>query len=176
MLIELRHWLLALISFVLWSSSAQALQVALIAFQDASGKIVPLEAGGHYGHVALRVQMPDGKLQWLHAHPYYGVVLQQDISHKNEVIDIFSAGTEEIQYEHIRDYVGLKYDPQFRWEDPLTTYCSKLVGQILNMKPKPMHFDAPFWKDQKDHLQSGALGISPDDIYRELLNRGFKKN
>jgi hypothetical protein len=160
----------------LWVSTSQArVSVAFFELRDQAGKLIQLEPGGRFGHVAIEV---DGG--WLHADIYRGSEWVSSWkkmgwidTDKNHVVVLSDDGLEDIHFVRIQSLVGLPYDPGFRWDDLSSTYCSKLIAQILDVPPSPMDFSAEYWKDKRD-LPVGQPGVSPDGLYRELKRRGFQ--
>lgn len=62
--------------------------------------------------------------------------------------------------------MGKSFDFNFEWDNN-KTYCAKLVGKALNMKPTPMNFAGTHYAIFKpDWLKRHDPGLSPDQIYK----------
>ena len=165
----LRHWLSA---YLLYSFSVQAeVRVAFLTATDSKGKPVQLEKDGRFSHVAIWVE---GK--WLHSYinrPVEWVETLEDYGMIGEVL--VDPKASPITFEQIKKLLELPYDPSYAWNNSQSTYCAKLVGLLLGVKPLPMSFSSERWKDT-ELLPVGELGLSPDDIYDALVNRGYRSN
>ncbi|HEY8269461.1 MAG TPA: hypothetical protein VIG33_01125 [Pseudobdellovibrionaceae bacterium] len=65
--------------------------------------------------------------------------------------------------------LGRAFDFNFEWNNN-KTYCAKLVGKALNMKPSPMNFAGTHYAIvHPEWLQRHDLGLSPDQIYEFAL-------
>lgn len=140
----------ALISILLiMSLDARAIASVKVAFfehRTKDGQLQPIEEGGHLYHVAIQ----NGEV-WMNAKPYYGVHEVSDVRVVGDlysVIEIpFTPAMEDFERQR-----GKTFNMHTDWRDVHTTYCSKLVAQILNIRPIP--------------LKKGiGLGLSPDDLY-----------
>jgi len=152
------------------SASFAQVRVAFFEMKDPTGVRVELEPGGQFFHVAL--QLKDGS--WIHTHPYYGVQVVEDLRKIGEPKSMLaSALWREIDREKIFHELGKPFDFKFRWFDPETTYCSKLVGQLLGLSPLPSSFSGAIWKSL-DLDATNPVGLSPDDLFYLLLSNGFK--
>lgn len=131
---------------------------------------VELEPGGRFVHVAISYQ--NG---WLHVHPRRGVEWRKSLPKLGFLSEILhNSQVPDPNPEVVAKWLGLPYDFQFRWEATDSSYCSKLVAQLLNIAPSPMEFDENIWgKDTADQAR-GKLGISPDEVFRALLKRGYR--
>ncbi len=62
-------------------------------------------------------------------------------------------------------YKYVKFDWYSRWDDPITSHCSKFVGQLLGLDPrKPQHTGA------EGFFYPVSFSLSPDDIFDILSN------
>jgi hypothetical protein len=143
-------------------------QVAFLEIETSQGTI-QLEKGGRFSHVAISY-----KNRWLHTHPYFGVqlVTTRDLEKIGDITNIIELpGHPEPSENFVQQVLGKPYDRFFSW-DGEGYYCSKLVAKALGLKPTPMNFEATIWSK---HLtkNKGQLGLSPDDIFHELLSRGY---
>lgn len=69
--------------------------------------------------------------------------------------------------------MGKAFDFNFIWDND-KTYCSKLVGKALNMKPVPMNFAGTHYAIVKpEWLKRHDLGLSPDQIYEFAVRHSF---
>ncbi len=147
------------------SLSAQArITVAFLEVRDYNGKVVQLEPGGQFAHVAISYK--DG---WLHAHPVRGVefIHRKTLERIGAIkVGISLPNAPEITEAIANKYLGKAYDSEFSWTDD-KMYCSELVAKILGFPPEPMYFDPKLWPPQYDAL-NGLPGISPDDLYERL--------
>ncbi len=145
-------------------------EVAFLEVRKWDGTLLQLEPNGRYAHVAIRVEG-----QWLQAHPQRGVELTNNFADIGKIAAILvNTEAPNILRKDIQKFVGLPYDHKFNWADTHTSYCSKLVGQILGIPPRPMIFEGPAWAGQID-LPEGAPGLSPDGLFRDLLDRGYQR-
>jgi hypothetical protein len=148
-------------------ASAPAAQVAFLEVIE-DGKTVQLEPGGQFFHVAIRY-----KDKWLHAHTYHGVSLVESLDrYGDNAVVLTNSNVPDPSDELVAKLLGRKFDFSFRWNDPESTYCTKLVAEILGVPPRPMTFAAPIWQTLP-HGNSGELGLSPDELFHDLVNRGY---
>jgi hypothetical protein len=134
-------------------------EVAFFEYRTKDGRLVSIEPDGQRYHVAIKT-----KQGWLHSHPFYGVVLEENIHKIGQLVSVLSSDILIDDRDFEKEY-GKKFSITDSWDDRTSTYCSKLVAQILNIKPSLM-------KNGK------GWGLSPDDIYFELkhLNYSEKKS
>ncbi len=158
----------------LFASNANAeIKVAFFRCYTPSLKAVQLTPGGKFCHVAI-----SHNGGWLHAHPVDGVKWKKNLPEitggrcENILIDISAPA---VPHEEVTPWIGKPYDASFRWETKEATYCSKLVGCLLKVPPTLMTFKSPFWNGFKD-LPVNEVGISPDEIYHELLRRNYQED
>jgi len=148
------------------TTSIAPAKVAFVQILNPQGAVVQLEPGGSYAHIAISY-----KGAWLHAHPYRGVeIISSEQLAKMGVVDVMTVtDTPEPSEAQIRKVLGKPYDLDFRWEGE-KYYCSKLVGKLLNLEPLPMNFSSALWRNHPS--TNRRRGLSPDDIFQELLRRG----
>lgn len=156
-----------------YPSSAQAgVHVAFFEIRDTSGRLVQLEVNGRFAHVAISYRGG-----WLHAHPIRGVERVESLSEIGAATEILvQPSLPDLSEANVAPFLGRAYDPRFRWDDLSSTYCSKLVAQLLAVEPIPMTFATEHWSDRSElpHLEPG---LSPDDLYTILKSgRGFASN
>lgn len=156
--------------FGLLSSVGNAVEVAFFTFRKPDGTVLELEPRGKFAHVAIRVGS-----QWMHAHPYRGVDFVDRLSQiGHEWTVLANDNVQPLSLMNVARFTKLKYDSRFRWEAEDSTYCSKLVGQILKIDPLPAAFEVQAWDHLRTEQREGSLGLSPDDLFTILKKRGFK--
>jgi hypothetical protein len=157
-----------LISFLI-SLPAHAADVAFLEAHDQNGKILELEPGGRFFHVAIRVGD-----QWLHAHPKGGVRLVSDLSPYGDAMTILRDNSvADPQLARFMSWLGKPFDFAFSWSNSQATYCTRLVAELLDVPPQTMHYSSETWK-MHAFRNDGAPGLSPDDLYRALWRRGYR--
>ena len=140
-------------------------QIAFMEFYSPEGKLIQLEPGGRFAHVAV-----SHKGNWLHAHPQRGVELTntyelQKLGRIARVIELRQMS--ELSDEMIRRFLGKPYDRDFTWSDD-RIYCSELIAKIFGIPPEPMHFDTTLWPPQYWKFE-GLPGISPDKLFTHMV-------
>ena len=151
-----------------FKSSAQ-ISVAFFEVRDSKGEIVSLEAGGQFVHVAISYYGG-----WLHSYPGLGVSWVQSVYEIGDPHTILeNKDIPALTAKQVTSYFGLPFDKSYRWHPKDSTYCSKLVGQLLNIPPQPMSFSGSAWGEVMVKGK-GRVGLSPDDLYQELPKMGFK--
>lgn len=161
-------------SLHVWAAPAVApavapVEVVFFELYD-KGKRVELEAGGQYYHVAIKTEAG-----WLHSHPgAEGVTFLKDLSQiSKKFVILENPNAKAVSLMDVHRYLGLPFDFFYRWNDERTSYCSKLVAQILGIPPKPMSFSSEHW-GQAFGIERGEVGLSPDDLFDALLERGYR--
>ncbi len=153
------------LSFLFLPLTASAVvEVAFIEMRTPDGKVLQLEKGGRFAHIAISYRG-----QWLHAHPFYGVeVVESEKLERIGVIKEVLTVSElvSLDNEEVARFLGKPFDSSYSWSDE-KIYCSELVGKLLRLKPLPMDFSAEVWPERYRKL-NGAPGLSPDGIYRIL--------
>jgi hypothetical protein len=153
-------------AFVLLAASASdAVEVAFVEMRTADGRVLQLEKNGQFAHVAISY-----KGLWLHAHPFYGVeaVTSERLARVGVIKAVVKVSEHDsLDDEEVARFLGKPYDRSYSWSDE-KIYCSELVGKLLRLKPKPMDFSAEAWPAQYRKL-NGAPGLSPDGVYRTLI-------
>lgn len=149
---KLTLWILSFCLVFASSLAGAASRVAFFELRQKDGQLIPLEQGGHFYHVAIEV--PGG---WMHAHPFYGVQSVRDIQQLGQLYSIIQTDLNP-DWKIAQTQVGKKFSLQDPWNDSKSTYCSKLVAQILNLPPTLMR-------------NGQGWGLSPDDLYEILKNR-----
>lgn len=139
--------------------------VAFIEVRDQQGRVLQLENNGRYAHMAISY-----KNLWLHSYPNRGVELitQKDLEKIGVVTVIKLNNQPALTQTEVSKFLGKPFDFEFSWDDG-KVYCAELVAKLLHLKPTPMQFSATFWPKSYQKL-NGQLGISPDDIFKELGN------
>jgi hypothetical protein len=155
----------------LLSLRAHAVDVAFLEIHDRAGKPIQLEPGGRFMHVAIRVGN-----RWLQAHSQAGVELIEDLHEFGDRIVILRQPRipEPSLYEY-QEWLGKRFDFKYTWDDPQATYCTRLVADLLHVEAQVMEFKAEIWKKHIYRAFSlGKPGLSPDDLFKILLGRGYR--
>ncbi len=162
------HRIICLILLTFLCVPALAARVVFIELHK-DGKPVELEPRGSFFHVAIRY-----KGMWLQAHSQGGVTLVDDIRPYGDVFLVLeNKDYPEPSDEFVKQWLGKPFDFGYTWDSPHSNYCSRLVAQVLGVPPQRMSFASAIWKD---HYRKplGKPGLSPDKLFHELLQRGFK--
>lgn len=158
--------------FLFLNLTAQAeVKIAFVQMRDTQNNVVQLEPNGEYAHIALSY-----KGQWLHVHPYRGVELVSsgELAQMGILDVITLTDKNEPSESKVKSVLGQPFDREFKWKGN-KNYCAKLVGQMLDIAPRPMHFEADIWKtvnplkNTRAPMFSDEWGLSPDDIFHELM-------
>lgn len=143
---------LFLLLSLLTAMASEAVEVGFVTYIDA-------ESGGRNRyHVFL--SYPDRHQSWIHAYPPLGVTVFSDLhefffapdTHHVEV-ELFHAPFWKIASHLYRPYLGKEFDADYDGRRPNSTYCSKMVGEILGM------YLSPFEDDPR------RRGISVEEVY-----------
>ena len=124
-------------------------KVAFFEYRQQNGQFVSIEPGGRLYHVAIQYQN-----KWMQAHPFFGVKIDEKLEHVGQlysVIEINNLASEEYFKKQLRK----KFSITDSWQNKNSTYCSKLVAEILNIQPTLMK-------------NGQGWGLSPDDLYKIL--------
>lgn len=145
------RFLFCLVTIWLSCAPAHSTTVAFLEQRWPDGRLVQLEPGGRFSHTAIKI----GR-KWLHAYPSTGVDLVYNIERYGDHVvylrnDAYSSPT----LWQVQKWIGKPFDWAYRWAVENSTYCSRLVAELLHIPPR-------------------SLGLSPDELYEELLKRGFK--
>ncbi len=148
--------------------AAAEVKVVFVEVKGYGGRQVELEQNGRFAHVAISY-----KGNWLQSYPGHGVELisYADLAKMGKLVMLKSKSHVEPSDEFVEQVLGQSFDMNFSWESD-SYYCSKLVAKILDLTPTPMEFNTRAWPKSFQKL-TGLLGISPDDVYEQLLDRGF---
>lgn len=143
---------------ILVSTAFASVEVYFFEFRDAKGKIYSFDPNGKYYHAAIK--LPDGRI--LEAHPYFGGRVAKNIKDIHYTLVAALKFKKDIPglLTRAEDQIGRPFDLYSNWEDPKTTQCSKLVGQIIGVNP--VLYD------------DGRYTLSPDTLYFQLKKQGFK--
>lgn len=165
-----RVGLASLFGLVITTSITFAVEVKFFRQYDAYGQLIRYEKNGEFSHVAISFQGG-----WLHAHPYGGVSVLKSLSHLGmDYVILENKNYPEPSVEFVKSQLQKKFDVFAQWNDPGKTYCSKLIAEFFAIKPRKMFFKSQNWKFIK--TPRGQKGISPDEVYFELVNKfGFEK-
>jgi len=158
------HWA---ISLILFSITTWPAEVVFIEAHD-QGRLIQLEPNGRFYHVAIRYQN-----QWLHAHPHRGVDLVEDITpYGDKFLVLHNSAVPDPSPEFVAAWLGKPFDRGYHWNNPIATYCTRLIAEILGVAPRPMWFEAPHWARHQGSRR-GEPGLSPDELFKELIGRNF---
>jgi hypothetical protein len=81
----------------------------------------------------------------------------------------------EINPADFAHWLGKGFDFTYSWTNAHATYCARLIAELLVIPPQPMQFKAEIWNNHVYRDQAvGEPGLSPDDIFRVLLSRGYR--
>jgi hypothetical protein len=124
--------------------------------RNPNGDVYSFDPGGRFYHAALKY-----KNQIVQAHPYYGVQLTTNLTQVGHLAAALYSTKNVLNLSaKIQAQLGKKFSLYSDWNDPKTTQCSKLVGQIIGVSPVI--------------VQGGNLSLSPDLLYAELIKMNFK--
>lgn len=147
---------------------AQSVKVAFLSERSADGRQIQYEYKGRFSHLAISFES-----FWLHVDPYWGVTLSDHLHNYGDIEMILThPQIKEPSLEFVDSVVGLPFNMFAQWDCSDSTYCSKFIGKFFSLKPLPMSFKSPDWQGI-ENLPRGQLGLSPDDVYQLLLDRGF---
>lgn len=167
---DLKNFILVLF-FNFSIAVANPVKIAFMEMPTKDGKLIQLEPGGRFVHVALSYQG-----QWLHSHPFFGVevISEEKLQQMGQISEVLVLPSIlEPNEEFVQTVKGQKFDAEYSWDNH-KMYCSELVGKFLNIDPEPMNFLSAFWPEHYKRYQ-GQLGLSPDDIHKALILRQAKK-
>ncbi len=145
--------------------------VAFLQLKTPDGQVLQFEKNGQFAHTAISYRG-----QWLQAHPYRGVevVSYAKLNEMGSITKLVTVSdVPELTPDRVEKLIGKPFDRYFSWDDD-RYYCSELVGKLLNLEPEPMSFDADYWPPDYQKYQDQP-GLSPDDIYRLLREKGMKE-
>lgn len=144
-----------------------SVDVAFVELRGSDGRLLQLERNGQFAHVAIAYQG-----QWLHSHPLYGVevISDESLAQMGAMTVVTVPYRDAVAPAEVEKFLGKAYDRVFSWSDD-RIYSSELVAKLLNIEPQPMTFETEFWPPRFQAL-AGELGISPDDIFLVLKQRG----
>ena len=146
------------LAFAISAPARAEIQVAFFSTPSKSGKAVEFEPGGQYSHVAISYNGG-----WIHASPVRGVEFVQSLEKIGHVSRVLSnSSIPGLSTLRVARLLGLPYDRTFAWNRKESTYCSKLVGELLGVTPLPMSFNGSGWIGIRDLPR----GISPFTVER----------
>ncbi len=125
-------------------------------YRQPDGSIFSFDKEGRFYHTALKYNN-----QFLEANPYFGVHLEPNITKVGYLKAVLRSSKNIANLDQkITAQLGKKFDLYSKWDDPNSTQCSKLIGQIIGVKPVL--------------FEDGSLTLSPDRLYNQLVKLGFK--
>lgn len=165
----MKPWILPFFLTMAPTLSQASIEVAFLEIRTPAGKVLELEKGDRFAHVAISYRG-----LWLHAHPRHGVVLANEeeletVGTMREIVTVSESG--DLDDRTVATYLGKPYDFSFTWDED-RYYCSELIGKILGLSPLPMRFNPEVWPESYRKL-NGLPGLSPDKVYRALRLRGL---
>ena len=144
-----RLWFLSIFMALTFHFADAKVQVAFIEWKQQDGTYLSLEPGGRLFHVAI--QFED---RWLNATGYAGVHEVQNIHDLGQIYSVIELDRDIPRGKFLAEF-GKKFSTEDAWSNKASTYCSKMVAQILDIAPSPM-------------TSKMGLGVSPDRLYRAL--------
>ena len=163
----MQHWITWLIPLGIFSCASFAAEVVFMEVHK-DGQVIQLEPNGRFYHVAIRY-----KDQWLHAHTHRGVDLVKHIKpYGDRFVLVRNSSVPDPGPEFVTQWLGKPFDRGYHWDNPLATYCTRLIADFFGVEPQVMLFQAPHWA-QHFTRHSREKGLSPDELYEALIARGF---
>lgn len=181
-------WGIALwLGLCLGSTGYAQVKVAFLEILDSDGKPMILEPGGRWAHAAISYRggwihsISDRPVEWIST---------EELSHLGRIGEILTLpGIPEPTPQMVAKELGKPFDFNFDWESPYSSFCSKLVGKLvqasaesvrapLEIIPLPVSFSTPIWRLHARANDSEGKSLSPDDLYRifnNYLSRTLKK-
>ncbi|HRK03217.1 MAG TPA: hypothetical protein PLH57_11180, partial [Oligoflexia bacterium] len=162
------------VAFTTTIPAEAVVRVAFLTKKNAEGHLLRLHPTGHgFYHVAVSY-----KGRWLHAHPNGGVQISKSLRRFGQIAAVLEhRKLREPSTRFVRKIRGLPYDPAFRWNEPESFYCSKLLAKHFRLPPTPMTFHGSHWGEYFRQLglpkPINEVGLSPDEVYDLLIERGF---
>ena len=159
--------------YVFHATAAQATtRVAFFEAYDHTGAVIRLLPESKYFHVAIQIEDV-----WYHTDQDEGVTVLESFSDLGPQFQLKSILVNHdlyLQKSEIKPYLKMPFDLYYDWHDPNTTYCSKLIAKLLKVKPSLNLFKSSYWA-LAHGIKKGKEGISPDELYKKLLEKGFYK-
>lgn len=152
--------------------SATSFATVIVAFYNFPPNTIPYEKGGRFMHSAL---FYEGR--WIDAYPYYGVRVAPHPPYPVPSVLLISPNDLKIDWQRITERSHQRFDLIAPWNSRTLTYCSKLIGELLNIPPEPMDFSSAYWNTWRANginLPQGQPGLSPDDVFIKLRRAGYQ--
>jgi hypothetical protein len=159
-----------------WSQPLQAeshspVRVAFFIGLDHEKRQIELSPGDSYFHVAIQIEG-----QWYHASVDFGVSKVKELlslSDESLYLKVILESTSlVVSQDAIAPFLGLPFDYTHSWSRQDATNCTKFIAKILGVEPSPMTFESSYWRLSKG-TKKNELGLSPDELYEALINKGF---
>lgn len=171
----MRTLVITLFLFLSATPARTEVEVAFLIRKKPDGRTLQFHPKGYgFYHVAVSY-----KGKWLHAHPDGGVQLTKDLASFGQVAAVLKHPKKKEPSRHfVSKVLGKSYDPLFQWNNSHSFYCSKLLAQHFRLNPTLMQFEGDQWAAY--FLRFGFpqpprdVGISPDEVYDLLVERGFR--
>lgn len=145
-------------------------RVAFFEAYDHNGKVIRLLPESDYFHVAIQIEDV-----WYHTDQYEGVAVLKrlsDLGPQFKLKSLLASVDKALSTSAIEPFLKLPFNFYYDWDDPNTTYCSKLVANLLGVEPSVNLFESPYWS-QAYGVKKGEKGISPDELFEKLSKNGF---
>jgi len=159
----------------LCSFSAKAkVKVAFFEAYDYTGEVIRLLPKSEFFHVAIQIEGV-----WYHTDQEDGVTVLKPFKNfsylgpEYKLKAILFNESIDISQSSIAPFLGLPFDFYYNWFDDTTVCCTELVAKLIDIEPSQSFFASQYWEPASG-LKRGGLGISPDELYTELLKRGFQ--
>ncbi len=150
------YFIILLLSLLGSLDSRAQTTVYFFEYRMPNGQVYSFDPGGRFYHAALKYQD-----QILEAHPFYGAHLTSDLNKVGHLVAILQSHKVVKDFDaKVQAQLGKAFNLYSPWDDPNSTQCSKLIGQIIGVSPVL--------------VEGGNLSLSPDTLYRELKKLGFK--
>ena len=138
---------------------------------DHKGQLLELLPNGQFFHVAIQIQN-----QWYHASTNNGVKSIYNLSSLSDesmyIHSMLESKDWDLTKQDIKPYIGLPFDYFYEWECENKTDCTKYIAHLLEVTPTRADFKGIHWSVGYG-IQKGGLGISPDELYMKLKQKGF---
>lgn len=161
---------LILLSVFCCTASLATVRVAFFEAYDHTGKVIRLLPDSEYFHVAIQIENV-----WYHTDQMEGVTVLEafnDLGPQYTLKSILVNNAIDLPSSVMLPYLNMPFDLYYDWSNPKTTYCSKLIANILDIKPSVNLFQSTYWSQARG-LKKGQEGVSPDELYAKLLEKGF---
>lgn len=163
--------LLSILFFLLTqSASLFGAEVVFLRQYDVNGVPITLESGKAYAHAAIK----KGD-RWLHAIPYWGVILSERIEDYGEpLFTLVNSNIPEPGDDFLEKVLGKRYFLFSDWYNFDEFNCTKLIGLALNLDPHPLVIDENIWGD-RFNMYLDRSGLTLGALEEQLLSKDFQE-